>query len=163
MRGLKFLLALQALVHRTGRTLHECVDWNYFFNIKCLLYISRTLHECVDWNGNQPAQIIVSKVALYTSAWIEITPFLSLSPVYCMSHSTRVRGLKLAIKHKIVLLRTSHSTRVRGLKFKTWHHLKSTWTVALYTSAWIEICQQIFLSNHAISRTLHECVDWNII
>ena len=121
------------------RTLHECVDWNYFFNIKCLFYISRTLHECVDWNRDRfiwkPTSV---NVALYTSAWIEMYNVQSV-PALLMSHSTRVRGLKYFFSDFIF----------------------SISEVALYTSAWIEISTASRPRQRKSSRTLHECVDWN--
>ena len=78
-----------------------------------------------------------------------------------MSHSTRVRGLKLLWWSKIIphpsrtlhecvdwnttnrrpyrQMTTSHSTRVRGLKWLTEGCSGRLISVALYTSAWIEI------------------------
>ena len=104
---------------------------------------------------------VIHKVALYTSAWIEIS---SVNPTYhsslashstrvrglkcwflCQviqrnkSHSTRVRGLKSIILKVIFQSVLSHSTRVRGLKSKYTEWITDQMRVALYTSAWIEI------------------------
>ena len=43
----------------------------------------------------------------------------------------------------------SHSTRVRGLKFRSRLMLFSESTVALYTSAWIEMCG-LMLDTHIL-------------
>ena len=56
----------------------------------------------------------------------------------------------------------SHSTRVRGLKCPPEHRYPFWECVALYTSAWIEIISIISSPRSTMSRTLHECVDWNI-
>ena len=101
-------------------------------------------------------------VALYTSAWIEI----SLRQKYF--HRTFRRTLHECVDWNINPLlnpsgkHLSHSTRVRGLKY--WRNKRWTKTskVALYTSAWIEmVCQHV--GRYPLDgRTLHECVDWNI-
>ena len=57
-----------------------------------------------------------------------------------MSHSTRVRGLKFACPAKLDSTFVSHSTRVRGLKCRNVLRTLKIILVALYTSAWIEIC-----------------------
>ena len=98
-----------------------------------------------------------------------------------MSHSTRVRGLKLIELRLRECIGLSHSTRVRGLKYATAPQYTKTFDVALYTSAWIEIevdsndeqIESVALYTSAwieiapvgspdsatVSRTLHECVD----
>ena len=43
------------------------------------------------------AKLIKKAVALYTSAWIEINLLLQFASAIKRSHSTRVRGLKLSI------------------------------------------------------------------
>ena len=100
-----------------------------------------------------------------------------------MSHSTRVRGLKSSIRSWLMSGIWSHSTRVRGLKWLIIHPDIKSRQVALYTSAWIEISAHqapgttplVALYTSAwieinppknywfpkLSRTLHECVDWN--
>ena len=121
------------------RTLHECVDWNHCFTllfngVLVALYTSawieiifcwesssfrirRTLHECVDWNS------LIRQLSLQWNR----------------SHSTRVRGLKSHVDTQIIGVDMSHSTRVRGLKSSDkWRYTRPS-SVALYTSAWIEI------------------------
>ena len=72
VRGLKFHESGRRQPE-SGRTLHECVDWNGSGNCRCIVRICRTLHECVDWNDvNEELIDILPGVALYTSAWIEI-------------------------------------------------------------------------------------------
>ena len=56
-----------------------------------------------------------------------------------MSHSTRVRGLKLYGAKATGLGTLSHSTRVRALKLTKLKRKLGIELVALYTSAWIEI------------------------
>ena len=143
------------------RTLHECVDWNNIHKINIVILIpshstrvrglkflwllflretrSRTLHECVDWN---------------------LVCFLDQFG-RTLSHSTRVRGLKSDKLVSSVNRMWSHSTRVRGLKFDKNALISSLGRVALYTSAWIEMMSRPSCSDRIVSRTLHECVDWN--
>ena len=71
VRGLKYGIA-QGVSMTEGRTLHECVDWNFHDFTYFIADISRTLHECVDWND-----VISEAIAIVEE-----------------SHSTRVRGLK---------------------------------------------------------------------
>ena len=71
-----------------------------------------------------------------------------------MSHSTRVRGLKFIIEEIEKKQKKSHSTRVRGLKSSATVPLLINPCVALYTSAWIEICfillkWQIVIMSHS--------------
>ena len=78
-------------------------------------------------------------VALYTSAWIEMTAMPAIRLMPCMSHSTRVRGLKYLITMikyftKVVALYTSAWIEIPKAAF-----MGSTPNVALYTSAWIEM------------------------
>ena len=61
-----------------SRTLHECVDWNSKTDMRIASFVCRTLHECVDWNFRAIWISHAERVALYTSAWIEIAPFLFL-------------------------------------------------------------------------------------
>ena len=75
-------------------------------------------------------------VALYTSAWIEIT-------LVIQNHSTS----------------KSHSTRVRGLKYHKPASVQADDHVALYTSAWIEMIDRGLFWAAYQCRTLHECVD----
>ena len=105
------------LFERQGRTLHECVDWNIVYRKSVNAVRSRTLHECVDWNYRLVQRLIIQ----------------------FMSHSTRVRGLKYMRSWFTLFPRLSHSTRVRGLKSLFEKMLSTTTSVALYTSAWIEI------------------------
>ena len=79
-----------------------------------------------------------AKVALYTSAWIEMIQ--------------KIKSLPLIT----VALYTSAWIEI----------IKATSTfgnvhVALYTSAWIEIFSGQLEETSAQGRTLHECVDWN--
>ena len=121
-----------------SRTLHECVDWNwvglYSFSYRC----GRTLHECVDWN--------------YLG--------LKMCGSGILSHSTRVRGLKLPRDNVLLGLPLSHSTRVRGLKY-----LRVSWQKPLNSRTLHECVDwnSAFCSiwRTRVSRTLHECVDWN--
>ena len=84
-----------------------------------------------------PSSLIV---ALYMSAWIEILQIYRSRQNF-LSHSTWVRGLK---------------------SVRTWVR-ESDRCVALYMSAWIEIFASPAGSPGYISRTLHECVDWNTV
>ena len=54
-------------------------------------------------------------VAPHTGAWIETTGIIP-KQLTAMSHPTRVRGLKLELDRKRILIIKSHPTRVRGLK-----------------------------------------------
>ena len=83
------------IIMRWCRTLHECVDWNRHRYLWFGHTLCRTLHECVDWNNSMCEHHLAPfvshstrvrglkyrqlddrgqrfKVALYTSAWIEI-------------------------------------------------------------------------------------------
>ena len=79
--------------------------------------ICRTLHECVDWNCHTLGNSLSER----------------------LSHSTRVRGLKLCPCPILWTLPSSHSTRVRGLKYVVKSASEKHNIVALYTSAWIEM------------------------
>ena len=57
------------------RTLHGCVDWNFILYIEYTIYYSRTLHGCVDWNFQYCIDLFFSLVAPFTGAWIEIAWF----------------------------------------------------------------------------------------
>ena len=99
----------------------------------------RTLHECVDWNVHGVGDVTISViVALYTSAWIEIS-LHSPEPLQC--------GVALYTSAWIEI--------VQHFNFSAFH------IVALYTSAWIEINKAKLNQDFTPSRTLHECVDWN--
>ena len=76
-----------------------------------------------------------------------------------MSHSTRVRGLKFSVMVGLKEEHMSHSTRVRGLKYSVTPPNKISHSVALYTSAWIEIADKPTYRKKGGRRTLHECVD----
>ena len=76
-----------------------------------------------------------------------------------LSHSTRVRGLKYGSGDITLNINSSHSTRVRGLKFCLFRPSFQQPSVALYTSAWIEIPIHHPLAFYKRRRTLHECVD----
>ena len=56
------------------------------------------------------------RVALYMSAWIEITQWSASYRLLCMSHSIWVRGLKCRIYAEGKWWWSSHSIWVRGLK-----------------------------------------------
>ena len=84
---------------------------------------------------------------------------VSVSRAVSMSHSTRVRGLKLpkrvrAERDPLVALYTSAwieiVASIRNQRSKS---------VALYTSAWIEIACLSSMARARPCRTLHECVD----
>ena len=144
------------------RTLHECVDWNTIYNNIPYAICGRTLHECVDWNVYNLHVFFVNRVALYTSAWIEIWRTGNVRRTPC------------------VALYTSAWIEIKG-----WMHACAAGRVALYTSAWIEISntpellintskshstrvrglkfREIETAVRCFSRTLHECVDWNNI
>ena len=83
------------------------------------------------------ANLRAIKVALYTSAWIEIWLVLQFNRYAPLSHSIRVRGLKS--QYLIPLL--------------------INFLVALYTSAWIEIVRKRHVDTSIKRRTLYECVD----
>ena len=55
------------------RTLYECVDWNNSHRKKFIYFLGRTLYECVDWNTLNKGKRKSIWVALYMSAWIEIS------------------------------------------------------------------------------------------
>ena len=50
---------------------------------------------------------------------------------------------------------------MRGLKYWFKWVCRTRLNVALYTSAWIEILGGNNVASMRVSRTLHECVDWN--
>ena len=79
---------------------------------------------------------MVMLVALYTSAWIEI----SIVP-----------ALKTTT---LVALYTSAWIEISSSRIPDWLPF-----VALYTSAWIEIAPTFCPLSKLGSRTLHECVD----
>ena len=76
------------------------------------------------------------RVALYTSAWIEIFE--------CIHRTFSI----------VVALYTS-----AWIEIRMGQSLKHSHVVALYTSAWIEIPTGKALLGKAVGRTLHECVD----
>ena len=147
-----------------SRTLHECVDWNERAIQIHYTEESRTLHECVDWNKPTPAvRICNQKVALYTSAWIEI---INLNLIGGNKFVALYTSAWIEITRLYPCLSCagmSHSTRVRGLKFMMFPPYFRGGLVALYTSAWIEIVSFATVMPCNVSRTLHECVDWNAL
>ena len=77
-----------------------------------------------------------------------------------MSHSTRVRGLKLEGRSRAAVY--SYVALYTSAWIEIWSHIRhiAVWQlVALYTSAWIEIDEKTELCNLYGCRTLHECVD----
>ena len=64
-------------------------------------------------------------------------------------------------RFELLSLKQSHSTWVRGLKYVSFVIPTQTTQVALYMSAWIEIKLKTLKESKGLSRTLHECVDWN--
>ena len=70
-----------------------------------------------------------------------------------------MRGLKYADKELSCYESLSHSTRVRGLKLLDIGRRYLGILVALYTSAWIEIGFTAKAVMQYTGRTLHECVD----
>ena len=123
------------------------------------MLLCRTLHECVDWNFVDFDMQLLIFVALYMSAWIEISKPSNLSPSN-LSHSTWVRGLKSLGHFQLRLdpCRTLHEcvdwnmpaacdfpVTVVALYMSAWIEIvKFGWwlrrrIVALYMSAWIEI------------------------
>ena len=61
------------------------------------------------------ARTVVSCVAPYTGAWIEINSSATSVTAF-LSHPTRVRGLKFLLTQSLIGVIQSHPTRVRGLK-----------------------------------------------
>ena len=122
-----------------GRTLCECVDWNFSMNKEQNTIICRTLCECVDWNISWQLGNAIGNA----------------------SHSLWVRGLKSYNLRCLFVDNRSHSLWVRGLKFIKPVVRRINNLVALLVSAWIEIR----LLNHnrygQRGRTPCECVDWN--
>ena len=160
VRGLKYRDVLLRIPWR-GRTLHECVDWNNV-RIKCRDLLSgRTLHECVDWNIKEKLGIkYYIRVALYTSAWIEIPK------TERAADQTQVALYTSAWIEILLDTRTKIKLAV-ALYTSAWIEIISvltTWLteiVALYTSAWIEMGSWRRWWRRGFCRTLHECVDWN--
>ena len=143
------------------RTLHECVDWNNRHSTsKWYKNQRRTLHECVDWNTWYGKTWGVGVVALYTSAWIEISDarFFTLSDIVALYTSAWIEITTVLNSLYLipVALYTSAWIEIPSL-LQCGHCLN----VALYTSAWIEISHQSHPSKWCACRTLHECVDWN--
>ena len=147
------------IYHIKRRTLRECVDWNPSER-KCIIvelshsswvrglkptFIdsslqikSRTLRECVDWNSVQRFNRSIWHVALFVSAWIETYR-------KCLVHQEWIR---------------SHSSWVRGLKLADYYRGGRIWCRTLRECVdWNLI--QFFDWQNQLSRTLRECVDWN--
>ena len=139
VRGLKFLEPSMQRGCSSSRTLHECVDWNRTILSSQKKLTCRTLHECVDWNFFK---------LLYGLA----NGSRTLHECVDWNYATFETGTDFGL---------SHSTRVRGLKFSRWRAREVWRFVALYTSAWIEILIKAGCLFECVSRTLHECVDWN--
>ena len=114
------------------------MDWNLQLVGTRTRQRGRTLHECVDWNKNGVPSKGEQKVALYTSAWIEI--FV----IHGMFNPKLRRTLHECVDWNCVGKRDV-------IQFP----------VALYTSAWIEIVSNAIGLDSRYCRTLHECVDWN--
>ena len=99
-------------------------------------------------------------VALYTSAWIEI-----INPNDCNVWSAS-RTLYECVDWNQPLLRQRLVFRV-ALYTSAWIempfvlHQRHEYLVALYTSAWIEIDLEVSKDKFEDCRTLYECVDWN--
>ena len=73
-RGLKFKIIHIYIKQFYRRALHERVDWNSFWLLHSVHIIRRALHERVDWNQIKFIHYLLKElVALFTSAWIEIT------------------------------------------------------------------------------------------
>ena len=93
--------------------------WIEIFNLSFMPSTStgRTLHECVDWNSLANS----SSDQLYRSHSTRVRGlkyhYLTLHTDLLRSHSTRVRGLKSLFDQFKNHFIQSHSTRVRGLKF----------------------------------------------
>ena len=107
---------------------------------------------------------IISRVALFTRAWIEISPFMKNAPRK-PSPSSRGRGLKYCTAYRtwlffcvalftrawieIVLVRQSKITGTVALFTRAWiemgtkSHISLTICVALFTRAWIEINRSV--------------------
>ena len=143
------------------RTLHECVDWNFLLLSVAGLMPCRTLHECVDWNIRLAIRIpFFARRTLHECVDWNF-PSFSANHHVITSHSIRVRGLKSSRSnwsdvHPTVALYTSAWIEICRCGFHTRDQL-----VALYTSAWIEIIFDLISFTVFSSRTLHECVDWN--
>ena len=125
------------------RTLHECVDWNLSCGTIGTWRPSRTLHECVDWNILSTLLIDINLLSHSTRVRGLKYFYLLVETSLSRSHSTRVRGLKYRWLGAFESNDWSHSTRVRGLKCIQWAIRRQWWRVALYTSAWIEMNQQL--------------------
>ena len=144
-----------------SRTLHECVDWNIESNLNRWVRWCRTLHECVDWNLSSERNGQELRVALYTSAWIEMNVFAAPYEKLGVALYTSAWIEIIHRSRRSIWKRPSHSTRVRGLKWSSAAFVRSWPAVALYTSAWIEINFFSLINQLLDRRTLHECVDWN--
>ena len=102
--------------------------------------LCRTLHECVDWNIYSPSYLeFFYLVALYTSAWIEISGYNKPFRYHLVALYTSAWIEIFAPDRYDTCNHSSHSTRVRGLKFSKFSDYLFRNLVALYTSAWIEI------------------------
>ena len=121
----------------------------------------RTLHECVDWNASSITSRHIRHCRTLHECvdWNALISRTSWPPT--LSHSTRVRGLKCL---RFLTRRTSGSVALYTsawieILFRGYVWLSAS--VALYTSAWIEIINGSKASRGLSRRTLHECVDWN--
>ena len=143
------------------RPLYEGVDWNGMRIRHRYYYDSRPLYEGVDWNDETSAEELRN----------------DLSP------SLRGRGLKSPNRNNPNAVLSSPSLRGRGLKSLCLRNTTSSYCVALFTRAWIEIdfvmlsiCSKLVaLFTRAwiemllllailffiVSRPLYEGVDWN--
>ena len=100
----------------------------------------------------------MDRVALYTSAWIEILQVQAQKHSHIVALYTSA-WIEMYNVQSVPALLMSHSTRVRGLKYFFSDFIFSISEVALYTSAWIEISTASRPRQRKSSRTLHECVD----
>ena len=81
---------------------------------------------------------LMTAVALFTKAWIEIDCLCILAYLQA-SPSSRGRGLKYQAGNSIDTYIRSPSLRGRGLKFVLCLLVLAKLSVALFTRAWIEI------------------------
>ena len=123
-----------------GRTLHECVDWNCSPQITpSKRYMSHSTRVRGLKSGGNTGNIGDRLVALYTSAWIEIT--------VVMSSCWKLIGRTL---HECV----------------DWNQFDNQHFAAIPLCRTLHECvdwndKSTNLTVRLTRRTLHECVDWN--
>ena len=120
----------------------------------------RTLHGCVDWNWFINTQIREYKVAPYTGAWIEIKQSKLLwEQRWCRTLHGCV-DWNHSSKYLSTISSKSHPTRVRGLKLLSLAFRLETLSRTLHGCVdWNQ--NTLYLKMSTTSRTLHGCVDWN--